>query len=136
WQSPTGYVDGESKWGSEVDAYDEDVGDEAWTIWKAAYLELTRVALNCDKVRVYVSVSIFGSPNYDVDVYYSGGWHNIHSGESANKEWVEFAVGSTESITAMRLKHNSGGMGNFQWWEADFNQVAAPPSARRIFITQ
>ena len=42
----------------------------------------------------------------DVDVYYSGAWHNIHSGTVTKNTWVELSVGSTQTVDKARIKTN------------------------------
>ena len=126
WTSPTGFVDGNSKWTSEEDAYDEDTADPArngtetgWT----SYLELTHSAINCKKVRFFAYYSATYVTQISVDVYYSSDWHNIYEGIFADSEWVEKEIGSIQSVTAMRIKLYVLLVGNTELFEVDFGEV-------------
>lgn len=128
WVSPTGHNDPNSEWGSETNAYDGNTINCASCGAQAEgyYLELTHIALNCDKVRVYVSEFKGGDQDADIniDVFYSENWHNIFSGIIPAKTWTEKSIGSAESVTAMRICFNDvpgGGTGRI--YETEFNEV-------------
>lgn len=132
WVSPTGFVDGGGVWTDEAITYDENIGTYAyadslkrgWT----DYLELTIDALNCNKVQVWVDHVFTTTNEIEVDVYYSGGWHNIFSGEPASwGAWNEYPVGSTQSITSMRIRFwaSKAYIDECQVMEADFDEVSA-----------
>ena len=107
WVSPTGHNDPDSKWTTEANAYDEDTDTHAWTFQDGYYLELTlESAISCDKVRSWWSTST-GDADVDVDVYYSGAWHNIHSGVVGKGDWVESSLGSTQTVEKARVKLNA-----------------------------
>ena len=105
--SPTGHTP-DSGWTDESNAYDENVllrsrnltDPESW----GNYLELTIDAISCNKVRFWAMYAVNSITQISVDVYYSSAWHNIYAGAFANREWVEKAIGSTETVTAMRVK--------------------------------
>ncbi|MBA7484903.1 hypothetical protein ES707_20434 [subsurface metagenome] len=40
----------------------------------------------------------------EVDVFYSGVWNNIYSGAIVVGSFQEFAIGSEQSVTAMRVR--------------------------------
>ncbi len=108
WVSPTGFVDPDTAWSNEGNAFDGNTGTaatasplgDAWS----SYLELTHASLYCDKVRVYAEYNAININEISIDVYYSGGWHNIYEGIFADKTWVEKAIGSTQQVTAARVK--------------------------------
>ena len=107
WVSPTGHNDPDSKWTTEANAYDEDTDTHAWTFQDGYYLELTlESAISCDKVRSWWSTST-GDADVDIDVYYSGAWHNIHSGVIGKGDWVESSLGSTQTVEKARVKLNA-----------------------------
>ncbi len=134
WVSPTGFVDGGSVWTSETLAYDENTDTYAYanalkSDW-TDYLELTHAALNCDKVQLWVGHDISNVNAIEVDVYYSLGWHNIFpSGAPTWGAWQEHTIGSTESVTALRVRFYSTKAGAGACWihEADFNEVSLVP---------
>jgi len=111
WLSPTGYNDPNSTWTQEENAYDEDVvtttkGSLVNGDW-ANYLELTINAISCNKVRAYINWLTTSVDLVSLDVYYSSAWHNIYEGLPAKLEWVEFGIGSTQIVTAMRFKFHA-----------------------------
>lgn len=112
WISPTGHVDPDSKWTNEERAYDGllDTSSLCSGVTKdnySSYIEITHAAMLCDKVRFYAYMYHQEPPgvnSVDVDVYYSGSWHNVFEGEFANSTWIEKAIGSTQTITAFRFR--------------------------------
>lgn len=136
WVSPDGFVDPDTVWTNEPNAYDENTATYAYHHEDdlGSYLELTLSApISCDKVQIFLS-SMYSTTGdeydayVDIDVYYGLAWHNIWDGESvtiAKKEWVEKAIGSTETVSAARVKWNSmGGTINYGLvYEFDFNEV-------------
>lgn len=140
WVSPTGDNDPDAAWGWEFRAWDDDEGTKstAASCRGDSYLELTHAALNCDKVRIlvreYTELEVQQDPNINLDVFYGVDWHNIFSGVVTRNVWVEKPIGSTESVTAMRIALVACDFAHIFWvFEADFNEVEV--AARRIFIT-
>ncbi len=122
WVSPTGHNDPDSKWTTEANAYDEDTDTHAWTFQDGSYLELTlESAISCDKVRSWWSTST-GDADVDIDVYYSGAWHNIHSGVIGKGDWVESSLSSTQTVEKARVKLNA--FRTHYLKEFDFNEVS------------
>jgi len=127
WVSPTGHNDPSLDWNNEANAYDENTGNYSQEDFGSqSYLELNHAALNCDKIQVWLTEGMPQSVNAAIDVYYSGAWHNIHSGVVTAGQWVEVAIGSTQSVTSARIKSNVSGY--LQIREFDFNEVEAPPT--------
>lgn len=143
WVSPTGFVDSGGVWTDETLAYDENTGTyvyasalkSAWT----DYLELTHAALDCDKIHVWVDHAIANINSIEIDVYYDSAWNNIFSGAPSSwGAWVEYAIGSTQSVTAMRVRFYStkASTDGCQIMEADFNEIAGPsPGWNKILYT-
>ena len=134
WTSPTGFV--EDAWIAEALAYDEIVdyshaafSDQISPGYNTDYLELTHAAINCDKVRVCVGLNETDDlQGYDVEVYYGGAWHATTGDNDVFNAWNEFAIGSTQSVTAMRFigYNDSEELGvYFYLEEADFGEVEA-----------
>ncbi len=127
WVSPTGYNDPDSKWGNEANAYDEDTDTFAYDFPNGYYLELTLgSAISCDKVRIFAeryTSSVSYDLDADVDVYYSGAWHNIHSGTITKNTWVELPIGSTQVVDKARIKTNTA-TASRRIKEFEFNEVA------------
>lgn len=131
WVSPTGHNDPDSAWDNETNAYDEDTGTAAKTnvdpqSW-SSYLELTHVAIDCDKVRFDAYYSSGFINQISLDVYYEGAWHNIYEGSFAYHTWVEKTIpAGTKSVTAARAKfYNTYTLGvrPASFYEFDFGQV-------------
>jgi len=131
WISPTGFIDSGSVWTDEALAYDENTGTYAYaSALKGDYtdnLELTHAALDCDKVQIWVSIGGANINAIEVDAYYSSAWHNTYSGAIVEGQFVEYAIGSTQSVTAMRVRFYStkAVTAGCMVHEADFNEVAA-----------
>jgi len=126
WESPTGFNDPDSKWSDETLAYDRNVGTHATNpiptnSW-GSYIELTHSALSCSKVRFWAIYNESTISQISLDVYYLSAWHNIYEGAFAHYEWVEKAIGSTQTVTAMRIKfyNNYSSTYNAQLKEANF----------------
>lgn len=133
WQSPTGFVDPGSEWDDEAQAYDEDTGTRASRLSVPAsgwtdFIELTRASLSCDKVRFWAHYYDGYIDTVDIDLYYSGGWHDLYEGAYTHDNWTEKAIGSTQTVTAMRLRfyNDYSSAQNCRFYEADFNQVGVP----------
>lgn len=129
WVSPTGHV--ASAWTFETRAYDDDLETVASGTSETVYLTLTHSAINCDKIRVYAadrSNSTYYDPTLSIDVYYSAGWHNIFVGSITKQTWVEKAIGSTESVTAVRMKLTNGARQYHYVYEVDFWEAATAPT--------
>lgn len=130
WVSPTGHLDPGNVWTNEVNVYDEDEGSFAHTDDEVDYLELTLTApISCDKVRIYADDYAIAhtDPDLDIDLYYSGAWHNIFSGLITKLTWVEKTIGSTQTVEKARVKFNNTAGWLHRLHEFEFNEVAAPP---------
>jgi len=110
WISPTGFVDSGSTWSQETNAYDEDTGTYTDSMIVVAgwsdRLELTHSAITCDKVQMWSSTQA-NIDLIEIDVDYDSAWHNIYSGTPTVNAYVEYAIGSIESVTAMRVRYHS-----------------------------
>lgn len=127
WISPTGFVDGGGTWTDEALAYDEDTVTYAVETIAAVgwgnYLELTHAAIDCDKVQIWSSYQA-NVDLIEIDVYYSTAWHNIYSGTATVGAYVEYPIGSTESVTALRVRYSVTKKGRWVGVnEADFWEV-------------
>ena len=139
WITPTGHNDPSSTWSSETYAYDDDTGTHAEETISSSgwgnYLELTHAAMNCDKVQVYHSYQA-SIDIVEIDVYYSSAWHNIYSSSCTTGSFVEYAIGSTQSVTAMRIRYHT--TKNNRWVgvnEADFNEAGVSPGWNKLAYT-
>lgn len=133
WKSPTGFNDPSTHWYDEKNAYDNltdtyamnSVGTQSW----GNYLELTISAISCSKVRFWAYYGGDDDINQiSLDVYYSGDWHNIYEGAYTHLEYVEKEIGSTQIVTAMRMKFYNSTMFvpiYAKLYEADFYEVVA-----------
>jgi len=129
WVSPTGFIDSGNVWTDEILAYDRNASTYAYaSALKLAWtdnLELTCSALDCDKVRLWVDRASTNINAMEVDVYYATGWHNIFSGAPTWGGWQEHTIGSTQSVTAMRVRFyaTKATTDGCQVMEADFHEV-------------
>lgn len=130
WITPTGEV--LNGWSGHGLAWDDDTGtsssyDAAPATW-TPYLELTHAALNCDKIQIWINTEKDSMTSVEVDVFYSGSYHNIYRGAPTLGSFAEYTIGSTESVTAIRIKclNSHAVQARFQYvHEADFNEVVA-----------
>jgi len=141
WISPTDFVDSGSVWTNETLAYDEDTGTYAYASalkgdW-TNYLELTHTALDCDKIQIWVSILVVNINIIEVDVYYGSVWNNIYSGAITVGQFVEYAIGSTQSVTAVRVRFYStkASTGGCRVHEADFWEVGITPGWNQLQYT-
>jgi len=127
WVSPTGFVDGGSVWTDEPLAYDEDTLTFAWVNCPAGwsdYLELTIAEITCDKVQLWMGRVNTQVSDVAVDVYYNSAWANIYSGAFVVGSFQEFAIGSEQLVTAMRIRFFSEKANRqAEIYEADFNDA-------------
>lgn len=119
WISPTEFVDSESAWSSETNAYDGSTATKADTTiadpgtW-GEFLELTHPSIACTSVRVFIPTIIAGVSSYaDLDVYYSEAWQHVNEGDLTPNDWSTFPLGSSYEVTAARIRYkNTGGSGS------------------------
>lgn len=111
--SPTSYTDVSGTWLNETLIYDGNTGtfgyaniaDGNWS----DYIILTRAAVYTDTI----SIDWRNSANIDdsdIDVYYESAWHDLYNGNISSDTWVNYDIGSVESVTQVRVKvHRTGG---------------------------
>ena len=106
WISPTGYT--ASDWTTEEYAYDANTETTAsYLVVKASwspYLILTFPEINCDKVRIWSTGQTTDINLIEVD-YYDTGWVNFYSGALVQGSYQEYAIGSTKTITSIRIRY-------------------------------
>lgn len=110
WISPTGYADPDSKWSNEVWAYDNNLGQAAYSTFPfisgqswGTFIELTHSAMLCSKVRFYASQFSGIATLIDIDAYY-GGWNHLYQGSFNHLTWVEKTLSSAQTITKFRIR--------------------------------
>lgn len=141
WQSPTGYNDPDNRWNNETNMYDDDITTYAYIYlpinsW-SSFIEATIEPLNCDKIRYYAGGNNPTVDQIDVDVYYSGAWHDVYSGTFTHQVWEEKSLGGTYAVTKMRISlyNNSPLPINKGYiYEVDFNQVEEEEEANAIYF--
>jgi len=130
WVNPTSHT--ANGWADPTYAYDDETilyasygVSEVWS----PYLELYIDAISCDKVQAYCSYQNAQVTAQEVDVYYSGAWHNIYSGVPQVDAYYEYTIGSTETVTGMRFRFNSNRSPRWAGVnDADFNEVVVGPT--------
>ena len=133
WVSPTGHSDWSSQWSNETNIYDGSTSTSGSTTSTSGYLELTLSSpISCDKIRIYVSVT--GTPNMDILLYYGSQWNEIYSDNLINLQWNEISIGSTQTVSGALIRFNSPG-GTMYVREFEFNEVGgAGPADNAIFF--
>ena len=128
WIKPTSFNDPDSKWNNEHLAYD---GNLTWgadcpitvaRTW-SSYAEFNVDSTPCDSIRFYARYSAADINQISVDVFYSGSWHNIFTGAFATQTWVEKAIGSTQDVTAVRVRFYAKKAGTANLYEIEFNEI-------------
>jgi len=128
WVSPTGFNDPDSLWNSETLAYDVDTGTGANSYngtartW-GSYVELNIASISCNSIRFYAYYSAADINSVSIDVYYSGAWHNIFEGIYVNQTWEEKAIGSTQDVTAARVRFYAKKTATAYLYEFEFNEI-------------
>lgn len=111
WANPTSHT--ANGWADPTYAYDDETtlyasytcSGGAWT----PYLELYISSISCSKVQAYCTYQNGQVNGQEVDVYYSGSWHNIYSSTPQVGAYYEYAIGSTEDVTGMRFRFQASG---------------------------
>jgi hypothetical protein len=127
WQYPTGNT--ANGWSNPTYAYNGNTGDYANYLIPALswsnYRELSINSLSCSKVQIYCSGQTSDIDQIEIDVYYSGAYHNIYSGALIQGSYQEYEIGSTQDVTGMRIHlynkkssaSRSGYIHEAQFWE-------------------
>lgn len=136
WVSPTDFVDPDTAWTDEIYAYDEQVSTWAQSSIAAdswgSYIELTIDPVSCDKVRFRANYHASYIDQVSLDVYYDSAWNNIYEGVfEPIGTWTEKAIGSTETVTAVRMKfaNEDSQARNANLYEVDFGRVLSELTA-------
>ena len=132
WVSPTGFVDSGNVWTDETLAYDNNTLTFAYVSCPAGwcdYLELTIAEITCDKVQIWMGIVNTQVTTVEVDVFYNSTWNNIYSGAIVTGSFQEFAIGSEQLVTAMRVRFSASKTNRqAEVYEADFWEVSAIPT--------
>ncbi len=111
WVLPTSFVDPDSAWSNEANAYDGDTDTYAQGA-SGSFLELHRMAVNCSTIRLWAERAGPGTNlKCDIDLYYNGGWNHLFDDTWGRDEWgflVELEIGSTEIVSAARIEGDNG----------------------------
>jgi len=112
WTSPTGFVDPDTVWHDEANAYDENLvnyarGGVVKETW-GSFIELTHAAINSGGCRFYAGGETADITQIDIDAEYEGDpgvWHDVYQGVFTHNEWTTktFSDG-LHSITAYRFR--------------------------------
>ena len=136
WVSPSGFADPDSAWSDELKAYDEatatfavtsNVYQDVWT----PYLHLTLgSAIQCNKVRFYISTMALAWEALKISVLKDGGWVEVYNEAFPPPDkWneVEFSQGSVSEAKVSVKPHGFFGACLGRLNEFDFWEVEAPP---------
>ena len=128
WVKPTSFSDPDNKWNSEALSYDDSLETSANSPNAAArtwgsYIELNIASISCDKVRFYAYYNAAYINSVSIDVYYSGAWHNIYEGAYISQTWEEKAIGSTQDVTAARVRFYAKKAATAYLYEFEFNEI-------------
>jgi len=143
WISPTGHLPG-SGWADEIKAYDDDTDTRAYInvpegTW-SPFIILTHTAILCTKIRFYAYHSSYWVDEVDVDIHYAGFWHNLYQGSFEGMEWVEKAIGSSQTVSNMRFRFHcfaGNGDGRAELYEAELYSltISVPPTVTTQAVT-
>jgi len=137
WVSPTGFIDPDNAWSDEVKAYDENTATFAVTsnvyqdVW-TPYLHLTlSSAIQCSKVRFYISTMALAWEALKISVYKDDLWVEVYNEAFPPPDkWneVEFSQGSVSEAKVSVKPHGFfgavfGRLNEFDFWEIE----EAPP---------
>ena len=118
WVSPTSKEN--DAWTDAAYIYDGNLATCGWESTNGQSTTLLIYAINCSKVRIYAGKAAGGTADLKIEVYYSAAFHTLHDAVLAEDEWVELAVGSTESITKVRITTGDGiesQVSEFEFWK-------------------
>jgi len=128
WVNPTSATDTAGTWTDDALSYDGNTGTFAYSTANnnTDALELNIAAISCDKIQIYGCQykKSEADTGIVVDVYYSGGWHNIITATLTANAWTEGAIGSTQTVTAVRVTPSGLSAGNSMRLKAlQFNEL-------------
>lgn len=135
WVTPTSFTDSSGDWEDEGSAYDDNTVSYAKeyhdiyaTQW-SPYINYSRSAIDCNKVRLYAKGNPGGMTYYvdqvDVDVYRDGSWVDVYEGTFTNMAFQEFTFTKgvvTEARVRFRANSTNAGL-YFELYEFDFFRV-------------
>jgi len=122
WVCPMGKEDDD--WTNTENAYDDDLGTAARCSTNGLSTTLTLPDTLCDKVRVHAGKVAGGQTDLKIEVYYSGGFHEIHDGLVTEDAWQEIAIGSTQAVSKARITLQTAL--NSEMTEFNFNFLGFP----------
>ena len=110
WIRPTSHDEPKSQWHNPSNCYDGDLttygyDDVYGPPFSGYYIEFNVNEIQCNRIR-FNARSVSGDVDkIDIDVYYSGSWHNVfYRGHFSNEVWVEVGLGGTYTITKARVR--------------------------------
>lgn len=125
WVSPTG--DTANGWTDSGLAWDDNTATFAYHSTPAGwgpYLELHHAELQCTKIQGWWGIVNTQVTTVEVDVYYSGAYHNIYSGAIVLGSFQEYEIGSEQTVTALRIRfYSSKAARQAEVYEVDFWEV-------------
>jgi len=128
WVNPTSATDTAGTWTDDTLAYDGNTGTFAYSTVNdnTDALELNIAAISCDKIQIYGCQYKKSEADVGVvvDVYYSAGWHNVITATLTANTWTEGAIGSTQTVTAVRITPSGLSAGNLMRLKtSQFNEL-------------
>ncbi len=124
WYQPTSTYDPDSSWYNDNDAIDGNtatnagatVGGAGWT----NYLEvISSIPIYCTEVRINVQENAYVS-SASVDLYYSGAWHQIYSGNSHSDNTWYTIDNADVTVEKARLNLYAAYAGNCYFYDFSF----------------
>jgi len=124
WVDPTGH---NTDWTNPANAYDtltatyaeKANGGAGWT----TYIELTHTAILCNNIRYWYTDGGGTSNNFEVDIFYDGGWHNIYTGAATLGAWTTVSISPIQEITSVRFRASAVAGLTAYLHEVDFGEV-------------
>lgn len=106
--TPTGHDDPDSGWGSETNAYDNNINSYATTSaggdnW-STYIILTHNSVSCTGIQFYAQWVATEFNKIWVDTYYNNGWQHVYDGNFTDLGWDSYSLNGTYTVNMSRVR--------------------------------
>ena len=135
--SPTSFTDSDSQWNSEELIYDgnTETGADSYNgtdrTW-GSFIELNIGEISCDSIGFYAYYNALDINSVDIDLYYNSTWNNLYEGIYDNQTWVEKVIGSTQNLTAARVRFYAKKAATAYLYEFEFSSIGAQKYYKEI----
>lgn len=130
WVHPTGNEN--NQWADTENMYDNNTGTFGWSSTNSNATTLTRSAVNCSKIRIHSGRGAGGQSDLTIELYYNGEFQPFYDGALTEDTWQEIAIGTTESVSKVRITMNDGietEVAEVELWDVDGSLPTYPEGA-------